>query len=184
MFGQLSDCRTVLPWSTSSSLSPYLFFKSYHPVPRRDSILRHINHNLLGGRRRRYHSTAPPWRLMRFLRNGLRNYFQNHLFSETAVDNDEDIFHKFLVGEIEFLWKQGCQMAYFQTKNPDLGKIWRALEWKMLECFMVIWYILWPFGNLVVIWYIFPRLVYCVKKKLATLFEKMTLRSNCEIPHG
>jgi hypothetical protein len=28
--------------------------------------------------------------------------------------------------------KQGCQMVYFQTKNPNLGKIWRALGWKML----------------------------------------------------
>jgi hypothetical protein len=26
-----------------------------------------------------------------------------------------------------------------------------------LEYFTVIWYILWPFGNVVVIWYIFPR---------------------------
>jgi hypothetical protein len=26
-----------------------------------------------------------------------------------------------------------------------------------LAYFMVIWYILWPFGNVVVIWYIFPR---------------------------
>jgi hypothetical protein len=25
------------------------------------------------------------------------------------------------------------------------------------EYFTVIWYILWPFGNVVVIWYIFPR---------------------------
>jgi hypothetical protein len=23
---------------------------------------------------------------------------------------------------------QGCQMAYFQTKNPRLGKFWRALQ--------------------------------------------------------
>jgi hypothetical protein len=39
-----------------------------------------------------------------------------------------------------------------------------------LEYFSVIWYILWPFGNVVVIWYIFPRLdtyMYCVKKYLA-----------------
>jgi hypothetical protein len=28
--------------------------------------------------------------------------------------------------------KQGCQMAYFQTKNPDFGKFWRVLQWKML----------------------------------------------------
>jgi hypothetical protein len=30
-------------------------------------------------------------------------------------------------------------MVYFQTKSPNLGKFWRALEWKILECFMVIW---------------------------------------------
>jgi hypothetical protein len=26
-----------------------------------------------------------------------------------------------------------------------------------LEYFTVIWYTLWPFGNVVIIWYIFPR---------------------------
>jgi hypothetical protein len=42
---------------------------------------------------------------------------------------------------------QGCNMVYFQTKNPNLGKFWRALEWKMLvyvfydhlEYFTAIW---------------------------------------------
>jgi hypothetical protein len=29
-------------------------------------------------------------------------------------------------------------MVYFQTKNPDLGKFTRALEWKMLIYFMAI----------------------------------------------
>jgi hypothetical protein len=33
-----------------------------------------------------------------------------------------------------------------------------------LEYFRVIWCILWPFGNVVVIWYISLVLVYCVKK--------------------
>jgi hypothetical protein len=28
--------------------------------------------------------------------------------------------------------EQGCQMVYFQTKNPNLGKFGRALEWKRL----------------------------------------------------
>jgi hypothetical protein len=37
-------------------------------------------------------------------------------------------------------------MVYFQTKNPYLGKFWRALDWKMLMYFMVIWNILLPFG--------------------------------------
>jgi hypothetical protein len=41
---------------------------------------------------------------------------------------------------------QGCQMVYFQTKNPNLGKLWRVLEWKRLVYFMVHWKILWPFG--------------------------------------
>jgi hypothetical protein len=59
---------------------------------------------------------------------------------------------------------QGCQMAYFQTKNRNLGKFRRALQWNMLEHIMDIWFILRPFdifyGHLVyfvVIWYIFPR---------------------------
>jgi hypothetical protein len=72
-------------------------------------------------------------------------------------------------------------MVCFQTKNPNLGEIWMALEWKMLvyflyilliyghlEYFMVIWYILWPFVNAVVIWYISLVLVYCVKKNMVT----------------
>jgi hypothetical protein len=41
------------------------------------------------------------------------------------------------------LWQtasgQGCQMVYFQTKNPNLGRFWRALDWKK-------GYISWPFG--------------------------------------
>jgi hypothetical protein len=55
-------------------------------------------------------------------------------------------------------------MAFFQTKNPSLGKFWRALQWNMLVYFMDIWTIFRPFnvfyGHLayfVVIWYIFPR---------------------------
>jgi hypothetical protein len=35
--------------------------------------------------------------------------------------------------------QQGCQMVYFQTKNSNLGKYWRALEWKRLVYSM-------PFG--------------------------------------
>jgi hypothetical protein len=61
-------------------------------------------------------------------------------------------------------------MVYFQTKNLNLVKFWRAFEWKMLLYFMPIWSILWSFGNFVVIWYIFsPALVHWVKKNLATL---------------
>jgi hypothetical protein len=60
---------------------------------------------------------------------------------------------------------QGCQMVYFQAKNSNLGKIWRALEWKTFgifygqkfygrlaylpNCHLVI--------DIVVVLYIFPR---------------------------
>jgi hypothetical protein len=63
-------------------------------------------------------------------------------------------------------------MVCFQTKNPNLGKFWRALEWKNagvfychLENCTAIWYILLPFGNVVVIWYIFLRFgILCQEK--------------------
>jgi hypothetical protein len=66
-------------------------------------------------------------------------------------------------------------MADFQTKNRNLGTFWRALHFKLLVYFLVIWsillpydifmdicYILWQFGILV------PGLVFCTKKNLAT----------------
>jgi hypothetical protein len=50
----------------------------------------------------------------------------------------------------------GCQMVCIQTKNPNLGKFWRALEWKMLVYFTAIWNIFRPFeifyGRLVTLW--------------------------------
>jgi hypothetical protein len=60
---------------------------------------------------------------------------------------------------------QGCQMVYFQTKDRNLGKFWRVLQWKMLVHFIdfglfyghliyctYIRYILWQ-----CVWYIFPH---------------------------
>jgi hypothetical protein len=35
-----------------------------------------------------------------------------------------------------------------------------------LEYFTAIWYILWPFGNVVVIWYIFPRFGIYLSRKI------------------
>jgi hypothetical protein len=71
---------------------------------------------------------------------------------------------------------QGCQMVCFQTKNPNLGKFWRALEWKMLLYFMIIWNILWPFGIFKVIWCIlwsfgifFPFWYAWTEKNLAAM---------------
>jgi hypothetical protein len=36
------------------------------------------------------------------------------------------------------MYMQGCQMVCFQTKNPNLGKFWRATDWKLLIYFMAI----------------------------------------------
>jgi hypothetical protein len=35
-------------------------------------------------------------------------------------------------------WSQGCQI--FQTKNPNLGKFWRALDGKMFVYFRTFLY--------------------------------------------
>jgi hypothetical protein len=60
-------------------------------------------------------------------------------------------------------------MIYFQTKNPNLAKLRRVLQCKILVYFVVIWYILLPFGIFLIIWCILPVLVCCTKKNLATL---------------
>jgi hypothetical protein len=60
--------------------------------------------------------------------------------------------------------KQGCQMVYFQTKNPNLGTFWRAWKvkcWYILRpwgIFKAIWYNLWPFGIVCDYWVYFSRL--------------------------
>jgi hypothetical protein len=51
--------------------------------------------------------------------------------------------------------------------------------------FMDMWSILRPcdifYGHFVVIWYIFPILVYCIKKNLATLISRRTeTRFSCK----
>jgi hypothetical protein len=43
--------------------------------------------------------------------------------------------------------KQGSQCVYFQTKNPNLAKFFRALYWKMLIYFRAIGKILRTFGK-------------------------------------
>jgi hypothetical protein len=53
-------------------------------------------------------------------------------------------------------------MAFFQTKNLDLDKFWRVLQWKMPVYYTAIWFILRLFGivcghlaHFMVIWYFF-----------------------------
>jgi hypothetical protein len=65
------------------------------------------------------------------------------------------------------IYNQGCQMVCFQTKNSNLGKFLRALDWKMFIYFMATWNL----GNVMAIWYIlysfgtFFRFEYHVPKK-------------------
>jgi hypothetical protein len=65
-------------------------------------------------------------------------------------------------------------MVHLLTKNPNLGKFWIVLKWKMLEYFMAIWSMLRPigilydlFGNLEAFGLFYPVLVYCITKNLA-----------------
>jgi hypothetical protein len=68
--------------------------------------------------------------------------------------------------------EQGCQMVYFQTKNPNLGKCLGALEWKRLAYYLALWNILrlfgtfyGHFGNSEATWYYFTRFgVLCQEK--------------------
>jgi hypothetical protein len=48
--------------------------------------------------------------------------------------------------KIETVSARRCQVVYFQTKNPILGKFCRLLQWKTLVYFMDIWSILRTFG--------------------------------------
>jgi hypothetical protein len=82
-------------------------------------------------------------------------------------------------------------MAYFQTKNPDLGKFRWDLQCKILVYFMTIWSIVRVFGifcgrlvYFTVMWYIFAVLVFCTTKNLATLMDNKTSeakkKSDCD----
>jgi hypothetical protein len=62
---------------------------------------------------------------------------------------------------------QVCQIVYFQTKNSNLGKVWRALNCWYILC--ILWQFMTIFGDLVVLWYIFSVLVNYITKNLATL---------------
>jgi hypothetical protein len=73
-------------------------------------------------------------------------------------------------------------VAYFQTENPDLGKFWRVLQWRMLVYYMycnynyftAIWYCLWPSGIFVVIWYIISHFgVLYQEKSCNPAFDRM-----------
>jgi hypothetical protein len=113
--------------------------------------------SLVGGRRRRYRQTTSP---------------EHSLWCSNPSTSFRNKMAEFCIK------RQGCQMVCFQTKNPKLGKFYRALDCKMFIYFIAIWNILWRFGifcdhlvHFVFTWYIFPVLVSFIKKNLATLLN-------------
>jgi hypothetical protein len=73
------------------------------------------------------------------------------------------------------------RVARWQTKNNNFGIFWRALEWKMLGVFLVLWHILWLLGTYiyaslvflyVVIWYIFYHFGKLYQEKSGNPGEK------------
>jgi hypothetical protein len=71
---------------------------------------------------------------------------------------------------------QGCQMVYISNQKSQFGKILGnprmenvGIFYYHLEYITAIGYILRSFDYFVVIWYVYPVLVNCVKKNLAAL---------------
>jgi hypothetical protein len=69
-----------------------------------------------------------------------------HFLTETFSFWFLDFYADMLQKPPASAYSQGCQMVCFQTKNPNLGKFWRFLLWKILVYFMTIGNILLPFG--------------------------------------
>jgi hypothetical protein len=69
---------------------------------------------------------------------------------------------------------------FFKPKNPNLGKFWRVLQWKILVYFMAIWYILWPFGIFMFIWYQFSRFGILYQEKSGNPVHE----SKCRLHHA
>jgi hypothetical protein len=59
-------------------------------------------------------------------------------------------------------------MAYFQTKNPDLGKFWRVLQWKMLPFGLFYGYLVY----FVAIWYMHFMAIWCIFPRFGMLYQE------------
>jgi hypothetical protein len=88
---------------------------------------------------------------------GRSAYFNNVFLSEKSSSGQEQknlFFQDFYGSSATVLLRkitgkksnQGCQMVCFQTKNPNSGKFWNVLQWKMLVYFMETWSILRSFA--------------------------------------
>jgi hypothetical protein len=64
---------------------------------------------------------------------------------------------------------QGCQMVYFQTKNPSFAMEYVSIFYGHVVYFIAKWYIYGHLEHFMVIWYIFSRFGMLTEKNLATL---------------
>jgi hypothetical protein len=91
----------------------------------------------------------------------------------------------FVVAFDGVLFVAGLPDGVFSNQKYRFGKIFEGIGVEKVDMFyghldyiMAIWYILWPFGNLVAILVHFTTfLEYCVKKNLATLIFRACRRS-------
>jgi hypothetical protein len=77
--------------------------------------------------------------------------------------------------------EQGCQMAHFQTKSPNLGKFWRLLQ--CIFCDHLVYFTAIRYRYFMVIWYIFPVLQCRTKKNLAALIQSPVLKNKTLFPN-
>jgi hypothetical protein len=94
----------------------------------------------------------------------------------------------------ETLLSRVARWRIFRPKNPNLGKFWRDLQWKMynlwpfgllyshLVYFTAIWCILWPFGIFAGYLVYFTPLWYAVPRKIWQPCQ--TVKQGCQIFHG
>jgi hypothetical protein len=89
------------------------------------------------------------WGIRYQIQQGVNPTIGSYTASEVTIRSQGryenlNIFLYILISS-NLLQHQGCQMVCFQTKNPNLGKFWRVLQWKILVYFMTIWSILRPY---------------------------------------
>jgi hypothetical protein len=66
---------------------------------------------------------------------------------------------------------QGCQMVCFQTKNANLDKFWRVLQWNMLVYFMETWSILW--SSVIFYWHLAKFVeIWCILSRFGILNQE------------
>jgi hypothetical protein len=87
--------------------------------------------------------------------NGL-GYFLCVFFTNSSghPGHESTRFASLHLSVLPHISRAGLPDGFFKPKNPSLGKIGRALDWRLLIYFMTIWNILRAFGTFMTIWFI------------------------------